>query len=151
MGCSFCDDCADCTVGRGLDCDNWDSSEHGQSVDDDDWYEDDAWGGSCEDTPSLNSSTEAETREWHCTTCGESVRPDWKYCLKCGAPVYARYCVNCGGAIEGNWRYCPACGEPIPAKAQLDISRYTMSRLPIAPGPSSVLASERVDDDDIPF
>lgn len=61
MGCNFCDDCSDCTVGGDIDCGAWDPDEHREehfAYDYDDEYHDKA-----EDMD--------VGKEQHCTNCGE--------------------------------------------------------------------------------
>lgn len=159
MGCSFCDDCADCTVGGGLDCSEWDPAEHRGSFYDDDWYDD--WHEDETGEEQFSRSTGAEdflvidenerkerSDDLHCVGCGEEVRSEWNYCLKCGAAIPIRYCTGCGEKLITVWKYCPMCGKAISPDAQPSGTSPFVACAPAAP---VIDASCSVYDDDIPY
>lgn len=149
MGCSFCDDCADCTVGGGLDCSEWDPAEHRGSFYDDDWYDD--WHEDETGEEQFSRSTGAEecdqerqVAESRCASCGEDIQPGWNYCIKCGTAVFAQYCTGCGKVIAEEWNYCPACGRLARRQVKQGAAMSTGVYTPLGPGSSWY-------DDDIPW
>lgn len=48
-----------------------------------------------------------------CSTCGQPLRANDKFCRGCGAPRTAPRCAACGEALAGDDRFCGACGAPI--------------------------------------
>lgn len=137
MGCNFCDDCSDCTVGGDIDCGAWDPDEHREehfAYDYDDEYHDKA-----EDMD--------VGKEQHCVNCGELAQLDWSYCLSCGAALPKKHCVKCGERVASDWGYCPWCGSMIPDKiiATAQSSSRTSSNWAVQTG------NDVYDDGDIPF
>jgi len=62
-----------------------------------------------------------------CTKCGQEIKTDVKFCIKCGNPVIientlnnvstvnsepiqAKYCISCGTQINENTKFCTKCG-----------------------------------------
>lgn len=50
-----------------------------------------------------------------CAWCGEDLpdRPGLKFCPFCGKDVRVAPCPSCGETLEPEWRYCIACGEEV--------------------------------------
>ena len=45
-----------------------------------------------------------------CPACGEEVKPAWKVCPACEAPLGRWICPGCGAEVKANWKLCPECG-----------------------------------------
>ena len=167
MGCNFCDDCSDCTVGYGLGCSAWDDAEHDSETvayatrfEDQFPYDDDG----PQDNDMLDSDHKNErfvcedetgmgVDEMYCVSCGESVQKGWKVCPECGTPIPKLLCEHCGKKLKRKWSYCPYCGciagaqEPAWAHSeQTPMNANTDGQSQKTPSISS-----SVYDDDIPF
>lgn len=149
MGCNFCDDCSDCTVGEALDCGEWDPDEHRESRDDyyDDCYDynDDEYNeDNCDE---VNNMSEGAGR--HCVNCGASASMDWNFCLACGAELPEKHCVRCGRIVADDWEYCPYCGSSIPIKTSIFMQTPQESVSGSMPSIDDVPVA--YDDSDMPF
>lgn len=145
MGCNFCDDCKDCTVGEGLDCGSWEPAyEDGRLDQDDDRYSDDEVRSYDDGFRENNSGID---NGLHCVSCGASIRLGWKYCLRCGESIPKKYCVSCGSVVADDWDYCPKCGSSIPESSY----EITPASYISTPDTSIIGAASSAYDDDIPF
>lgn len=49
-----------------------------------------------------------------CKRCGSELKPQAKFCPKCGEKVEkVRCCSNCGKALESGVKFCSSCGTPV--------------------------------------
>lgn len=49
-----------------------------------------------------------------CKRCGSELKPQAKFCPKCGEKVVKpEYCPNCGKVLESGVKFCSSCGTPI--------------------------------------
>lgn len=80
-----------------------------------------------------------------CTKCGAELRPDRKFCGRCGAPSAdsqavpqaAIPCVRCGIAVKAGRKFCSGCGTPVAAEAATlsPVTTPAPSPAPVAPEP----------------
>lgn len=55
-----------------------------------------------------------------CKKCGSELKPQAKFCPKCGEKVEeTKYCPNCGKVLEAGVKFCSSCGTPV-VKADKD-------------------------------
>lgn len=48
-----------------------------------------------------------------CKKCGSELKPQAKFCPKCGEKVEeTKYCPNCGKVLEAGVKFCSSCGTP---------------------------------------
>ncbi len=48
----------------------------------------------------------------NCKTCSEPLKPIWKMCPACSAPIeQSNSCTNCGDELKSHWVSCPSCGS----------------------------------------
>lgn len=48
-----------------------------------------------------------------CKRCGSELKPQAKFCPKCGEKVeQTKYCSNCGKVLESGVKFCSSCGKP---------------------------------------
>lgn len=48
-----------------------------------------------------------------CKKCGSELKPQAKFCPKCGEKVEkVKYCSNCGKVLEAGMKFCSSCGTP---------------------------------------
>lgn len=49
-----------------------------------------------------------------CKRCGSELKPQAKFCPKCGGKVeQTKYCSNCGKALVSGVKFCNSCGTPV--------------------------------------
>ena len=49
-----------------------------------------------------------------CKRCGSELKPQAKFCPKCGEKVeQTKYCSNCGKVLESGVKFCSSCGTPV--------------------------------------
>jgi predicted RNA-binding Zn-ribbon protein involved in translation (DUF1610 family) len=61
--------------------------------------------------PKCGKKVEAEPR---CASCGAELRPGAKFCPKCGKKVEAEpRCASCGAELRPGAKFCPKCGKKV--------------------------------------
>lgn len=153
MGCQFCDDCCDCTVGVAIGCSAWDDLDPSEKQDRDDIFEDWSWEDCSErDLEGYGAERDdGEDEEEHmmstdlfCTECGAAISIKWKYCLKCGAHIEeSKHCIECGKKLDFDWIYCPWCGEKVPEASERASLNNAVQLVPVV--------DAAIYDEDIPF
>ncbi|MFX0006184.1 MAG: zinc ribbon domain-containing protein, partial [Candidatus Hermodarchaeota archaeon] len=78
-------------------------------------------------TPAETEKETVKKEEIKCTRCGASIKPDSKFCPKCGGkiegrqvnvpsittPATAKTCSLCGSKLTGTEKFCKWCGTKI--------------------------------------
>ncbi len=67
-----------------------------------------------------------------CPACGEPVKPTWKICPACEAPLAQTHCPGCGLPVKASWRICPECEyrlKPIVAETSHPVAAAAPARI----------------------
>ncbi len=101
----------------------------------------------------VNQPPDDTNRVGLCPSCGASVRPGAKFCLKCAAPLTSaagkfaakasEKCLHCGSQLKPGSRFCKSCGKPAPLGGARPDSTRAQVEAPIAPAQSDQIPVPR--------